>query len=133
MRYLPILMAAASCAALCGCFGPRFVKSAELPRSEATVSIRKTRDAETRIDLAVKHLKQPEKLVPPGYLYVAWVRRDMEAPALNIGVLELDRNLNGELHALTPLNHFELFVTAESSPEIDKPTGSPLLWARYKD
>jgi hypothetical protein len=132
MKRHPIVLAAAA-AALCGCFGPRFVRSPDLPKAQATVRIYKTRDAETRIDLAVKHLSRPEKLIPPGYLYVAWVRRDKEGPALNIGVLELDKELNGELHALTPLNRFDLFVTAESSAEIENPTGAPLLWARYKN
>lgn len=76
MKLLPSVIAAAVAGALCGCFGPRLVKGADLPQAEGSVRFHKTRDDQTRIDLAVKHLTQPEELVPPAYLYVAWVRGD---------------------------------------------------------
>lgn len=133
MKFISITAAAAMAAGLCGCFGPRLVRSPDLRQAEGSVSFRKTRDAETRIDLALKHLIQPEELIPPGYLYVAWVRGDAETPATKIGALEMDGKLNGELHVLTPLKRFDLFVTAESSADSDSPTGLPLFWATYQD
>lgn len=130
MGYLRSVAIIAAAASLSGCFGPRLIKSRDLPQAEGSVKFRKTRDLKTRIDLVVKNLERPEELIPPGYLYVAWVRGDVEAPMLNIGVLTLDKDLKGELRVLTDLNEFDLFVTAESSVEIDKPTGATLLWAR---
>lgn len=129
MRIFSIAMIAVA-GALCGCFGPRLAKSPDLPQTEGKVRFHRTRDAQTRIDLKLKHLAQPEELTPPGYLYVAWVRGDKEALPQKVGSLEMDKDLKGELSALTPLNRFDLFVTAESSPEIENPTGLPLLWAR---
>lgn len=128
IRLLSLVLAAL--AGLCGCSRPQLIKSPDLPGAEGRIAFRKTRDARTSIELEVKRLTQPEELLPPGYLYVAWVRADAEARPLNMGALELDKDLNGKLRALTHLKRFEVFVTAESSLEIDDPTGLPLLWAR---
>ena len=135
--------------AFCACSGPRLRKSADLAEAQAIVKFKKTRDAETRIDLVIKHLKQPEEMVPPGYLYVAWVRGDKVAPgpldyaawvrgdkgvpAVNIGALQLNKDLTGELRTVIPLHRFDFFVTVESAPDIGAPTGAPLLWSRYEE
>lgn len=133
MKTLTIALAAAACAALCGCFGPRLTTSSDLRQVEGSVSFRRMRDAQTRIDLTVNHLTQPEELEQPGRRYVAWVRADGAVPPVNIGALEIDKEMRGELHALTHLTRFDLFVTAEASAQNDSPTGRPLIWTRYEE
>ena len=72
-----------------------------------------------------------EKLSPPAGNYVVWTRATTGAPAQNIGELKVDKDLNGELNAETPLHSFDLFVTVEASGQVQEPSGQRLLWTNY--
>ena len=120
--------------ALSGCGGaPKLNTSSEIPAAEASVKFERTRNDNTEIDLRVKHLADPEKLTPPAQTYVAWVRADKDEAPQNIGGLVVDDKLNGKLKTVTPMHSFELFVTAEASGQVRKPTGKPLLWTSYSN
>ena len=124
----------AVCAALSACAGldvggRQLHRSPEVRSAEGTVKFQKIGSDETGIELRVKNLKEPEEMVPPGYSYVAWVRSTPEDPAHNVGPLNLDDDLSGELRTETPLRRFELFVTAEPTSDAAEPTGQRLLWA----
>lgn len=132
-RWLAILLAAAlsSCAAL---GGPRKLK-AEADAAGAKGEVRFTRvdRSVTAIDLRVSGLPDPEKLSPPGYVYIAWVRAGREAPARNVGFLNLGPRRTAELRALTEEDCSELFVTAEGASDVETPTGPRLLWTRGRN
>lgn len=85
----------------------------------------------TKIDLRVEHLAQPDKLTPRSYYYVVWAKANKDAAPQNIGALSVDHGLAGRLQTEIPLHSCELFLTAEASGESRQPTGERLLWTRY--
>jgi len=109
----------------------RLSSSPTLPAVEGNAKFVATKNNNTRITLTVKHLPQPEKLTPPANQYIVWTRAGEYEAAQNIGALVVDKNLNGKLETETPLHTFELFITAEASGQIQRPSGEPLLWINY--
>lgn len=101
------------------------------PSAEGTVTFGKGKNGNTSIDLSVRHLAQPGRLTPPENVYVVWTRRSGNAPPTNIGMLTVDKDLTGTLTTVTPLQSFELFITAEQAGTVDKPSGPPLLWTSH--
>jgi hypothetical protein len=85
------------------------------------------------ISLSIKHLPDPETLEPPAWAYVAWIRSSASSLPLNLGPLNVGKDLHGELKTITQLREFELFVTAEPTAGAERPSGEPLLWtSRYE-
>lgn len=127
-RWTAIVLAAAlsSCAAL---GGPRKLRGeADAAGAKGEVRFTRVDRSVTAIDLRVSGLPDPEKLNPPGYVYIAWVRADREAPPRNVGYLNIGPRRSGELRALTEHDCAELFVTAEGASDVESPTGPRLLW-----
>jgi len=122
------VLAAACAAFVAGCAPRPLARHPEARVGEAGVAFKDNTDGSTRIDLAVTGLEEPERLVPPAYTYVAWVRSGADAPAQNLGPLNFDKELRGRLQAVTPLRSFEFFVTAEATSQAEQPTRLPLLW-----
>lgn len=130
MRIIAAVLVAAG---LSGCSslapGRRLHRSESIPEAVGVVSFKALSADETLIELRVRRLSDPERLTPPGYAYVTWVRSTPNDAAQNVGSLWLDSDLDGELRTVAPLRRFELFVTAEPSGDAEKPTGERLLWA----
>lgn len=61
-------------------------------------------------------------LTPSKTVYVVWAQT-ASAPPENLGELEVENNLKGELKTITPQRNFELLVTAENDPRATAPTG----------
>lgn len=119
--------ALSSCAALGG--GRTLAIGPDAPAAVGKVRFTRMAGSATAVDLRVRHLPPPERLDPPGYAYVAWVRAAREDPPLNLGGLVMRDDRSGELRALTELACTELFVTAEATSDAERPTGRRLLWA----
>jgi hypothetical protein len=131
-----LFLAAAVALSLSSCGtveGSRRLKRADalLPHASGVVKFKRLSGEDTLIDLRVKRLAEPDKLTPPGYMYVAWVRGSVDDPPQNVGSLVLDKDMRGELRTITPLQRFEVFVTAESASDVEKPSGERLLWADH--
>ncbi|MHB2025901.1 MAG: hypothetical protein ACYCPQ_04590 [Elusimicrobiota bacterium] len=124
---------------LSGCallFGNPFSKmsvSPTIPAAEGTVRFAKAGNGNTSINVEVNHLANTEKLTPPTNNYVVWVLKNQNEQPQNIGALIIDKNLTGTLETITPLHSFRLFITAEGSGQVQKPTGNELLWIDYND
>jgi len=131
-----ILAAFVSCAAASGCalfssgVSPMSTSPTN-PAAQGQVKFKKATNDNTSIDLEVKHLADPQKLTPPAQNYVVWTRANKDAAPQNIGALSVDDDLTGTLKTVTPLHSFELFISAESSGQVQTPTGVPLLWTNY--
>lgn len=127
-RCMAAVLAAAlsSCAALGG--PKKLSREADVAGAEGVVRFTKVDRSVTAIDLRVRGLPDPEKLTPPGYVYIAWVRAGREAPPRNVGYLNIGPRATGELRALTEHDCSELFVTAEGSSDVERPSGPRLLW-----
>jgi hypothetical protein len=130
MRLMSITAAVAalsSCAALGG--GRSLSRGPDMPAAVGEVSFTRMGAGGTAVDLRVKHLNPPERLNPPGYTYVAWVRARRDEAPTNLGFLNMAPDLSGELRALAPVECSELFITAEATGDAERPTGRRLLWA----
>ena len=80
------------------------------------------------LDLDVKHLAPPEKVIVGATAFVVWVKdANSETDPHNLGALKVDENLHGSMKAVTSLRSFDLYVTAEPSATTDQPSGEPLL------
>ncbi len=128
--------AVAVVAALAGCAmfgtdGRTLSTSPDLPAAEGKAWFGKTQNDNVWVNVEVKHLAHPDKLTPPGNVYVVWTRANKDAEAQNIGALVVGPNLTGLLRSDTALHSFDLFVTAEASGQVQKPTGAPILWTSY--
>jgi hypothetical protein len=130
---LAVTLAMSGCAMLGigGKEGIRLSTSSTLPAVEGRAKFTVTINDNTSIELTVKHLAHPERLTPPASYYVVWTRATKDAPAQSIGALVVDKNLNGKLVTETSLHSFELFITAETSSQVQEPSGQPLLWMNY--
>jgi hypothetical protein len=102
--------------------------SPDIPAASGKVKFGKAGNGNTSIDLMVKYLADPQKLQPPGAVYVAWVSADKDSPAQNMGALMVNDRREGTLKTVTALRTFQLFVTAEASGQVQTPTGNRLLW-----
>lgn len=125
---IPAAVAAlSSCAALGG--GRSLSRGPELAAAEGEVSFTRMPGSGTAVDLRVKHLREPERLDPPGYAYVAWAQARSDEPPVNLGLLNMAPDLSGELRVMTEVPCTELFITAEASGDAERPSGRRLLWA----
>lgn len=80
------------------------------------------------LSLTVKaeHLAQPSALTPPENVYVVWLQQPNQKPQ-NLGELQVDGKLNGELRTQTAFKHFKIFITAEQRAQIDVPQAQTVL------
>lgn len=125
---VPAAVAAlSSCAAFGG--GRALSRGPELAAAEGEVSFTRVPAGGTAVDLRVKHLREPERLDPPGYAYVAWAQARRDEPPVNLGLLNMAPDMSGELRVMTEAPCTELFITAEASGDAERPTGRRLLWA----
>lgn len=119
--------ALSSCAGLGG--GRPLSRGPELPAAAGEVRFTRLAGSGTAVSVRVENLAEPERLDPPGYAYVAWVRTGREDPPSNLGCLSMRGDFSGELRALTTVDCSELFITAEATGDAERPTGRRLLWA----
>jgi len=105
--------------------------SPDIPAAQGKAKFSKTNDGNIAINLSVKYLADPQKLMPPAAVYAVWVSKDKDSAAQNIGALKVGKDREGSLKSVTPLHAFDLFVTAEANGQIQAPTGPRLLWIDY--
>lgn len=107
-----------------------FASSPRVPSAEGTVKTSDAGNNNTGIDVQVKHLARPQKLDPSATTYVVWARPlgDFGRPQ-SLGALSVDQELTGRLSGTTAFRDFEVFITAESSAQVQDPRGERLLWA----
>lgn len=103
--------------------------SANVPAATGTVKAKTDKaNGNTIFEIKVSHLANPSSLTPPANVYVVWVR-PRGGDATIQGAIGLDKNLNGELKAVTTLKEFDLFITAEQSATVTVPSDVVILQA----
>jgi hypothetical protein len=130
-NYIPVVLLAMFAVWLWSCASSGLSFSPKIPAAEGTVKFAKADNGNTNIHLVVKHLANPHNLTPSANAYVVWVQDDKKSTPEKIGVLVVDQNLDGELKGVTSLHNFEMFVTGETSGQVNKPTGDSLFWTSY--
>jgi hypothetical protein len=104
-----------------------------IPAAEGRMTINLNDDHNSHLKVNVKRLASPEEIRPGASNYVVWMRpaEGTEARPQNMGTLLIDDKLEGSLDISTPLQAFNLFVTAETNGKVSGPSGEQLMWASY--
>ena len=102
---------------------------ANLPASEGVALVSEGPNGNTALRVKVKHLAIPEKVAPGAEVYVVWVTPHDGGRPQNVGVLKVDKDLEGALNTVTPLKNFRVTVTAEPSGEVQAPTNEEVFSA----
>ena len=131
MRSLRTSLVAAAVALVCGCASGntlRLTGSPQVPAAQGTVFVSRGANNNTLLRIDVHHLAPPERVAPGASALVAWVSSTAAGGSpQNVGALQVNGKLEGELHTITPLQDFDLMITAEPSPTVVSPSGTPLL------
>jgi hypothetical protein len=108
-----------------------FEPSSVTPAAMGEVATTIEPNGNTKLTVNVQHLAPPDRVTPGATVYVVWVAPPEEgATATNLGALRVDADLRGKLEAVTPLRGFDLKITAEETPTVDEPHGTPVLSVR---
>lgn len=97
-----------------------------VPGAAGKVKTGKDKNGNTKVDVEVKHLADPEKLAPPKSLYLVWFQQKGGAPEVQ-GKLMVSKNLEGKLTTSTPMKSFDVFITAEGDATVKAPAGPEVL------
>jgi hypothetical protein len=97
-----------------------------VPSATGKVDVDKDKNGNHVLKVRVYHLVDPEKLTPPRNGYVVWMQPKGKDPE-NLGMLKVNKDLEGSLEATTPYKNFTVFVTAEENPKPDSPSGDEIL------
>src|SRR5690242_1196466 len=100
--------------------------SAAVPGAQGRLSVGHDSNGNSSVKIQVNHLAQPNSLTPPATNYVVWIQPE-NRPAEPAGVLQVGKDLNGELTTTTPYQKFDIFITAESAPNPATPSGSEVM------
>ena len=97
-----------------------FPVSAIAPAAHGTAKIKTDKNNNYQIDLAIKHLANPDRLNPPKSQYVVWMLAE-NGQNKNLGGIVSDRSNNAKLTATTPFKPIQIFVTAEDAGDVVQP------------
>lgn len=105
-----------------------------IPAAQGEVEVRasKSQNKNTRVEVRVEHLAEPGAVSPGANTYVVWARPEGGWEVQNLGALRVGDDLSGTLTTVTPFRRFELFITAERSAQVMRPSGAELLSAQLK-
>jgi hypothetical protein len=83
----------------------------------------------TRLNITVKNLAPPERLVSDGTDFVVWARKDDDTPWQRVGALKYDTEARkGELvGASVPQTRFEMVITLEKQSDPVSPSPSVVI------
>ena len=97
----------------------------KLPAATGKVKVKEEKDGNTRVKVEVAHVAQPDDVFNANN-YVVWLK-PRSGIAQNVGVLSIDKKLNGSLETKTPFKEFTVIVTAERSPNVTMRAGQSIM------
>src|SRR5687768_3407558 len=92
--------------------------SSSLPASEGVALVSEGPNGNTALRVKVKHLAYPQRVAAGAEVYVVWVTPHDGGRPQNVGVMMIDKELEGSLNTVTPLKKFKVSVTPEMSGEV---------------
>lgn len=101
-----------------------FPVSSVIPSADAVAKIKKDKNNNYQIDLAVKNLTSPDRLSPPRQMYVVWIQTDLDT--INLGQLKSSKSVfsssrNASMTTTTPHKPSRFIITAEDQANINEP------------
>lgn len=100
--------------------------SPKVPAAQGEIEVKQESNGNLSLTVKAEHLAQPSALTPPENVYVVWLQQPNQKPQ-NLGELQVDGKLNGELRTQTAFKHFKIFITAEQRAQIDVPQAQTVL------
>ena len=98
--------------------------------AEAKVALKKAEGGNTELHIEANHLAPAKRVRDDAEQYVVWVEPlNGSGPPQNVGALPVDKDLEAELRAITPLHQFQVYVTPEPSGDAVHPSGPKVLAA----
>ena len=97
------------------------------PAATASIHANSDRNGNLDITLEAKHLAPPDRLAQPHTVYVVWIQAPGKE-SQQLGVLRVNTDdMAASLRTKTPYRSFDLFVTAEDSPQPAAPSSAEVL------
>lgn len=111
-----------------------FETSTVMPTADGAVKVKKDGNNNYSIDINIKHLANPNRLVPSKSLYVVWAETK-ENGTKNIGRLNtssglLSSTLKSSLRTVSPVKPTMIFITAENDATIQYPGSQIIMTTR---
>lgn len=111
-----------------------FETSTVVPTADGSVKVKKDGNNNYSIDINIKHLANPNRLVPSKSLYVVWAETK-ENGTKNIGRLNtssglLSSTLKSSLRTVSPVKPTMIFITAENDAAIQYPGSQVVMTTR---
>ena len=100
----------------------------KIPSAVGKVKVKNEKDGNTRVKVEVEHLAQPSSAFD-ATSYVVWLKPE-HGRAQNVGVLNVDKKLDGSLETRTAFKDFSVIVTAEKDANVMAPTGQSVMDTR---
>jgi hypothetical protein len=97
----------------------------KIPSATGKVKVKGEKDGNTRVKVEVAHLAQPSSTFD-ATTYVVWLKPEA-GRAQNVGVLNVNKDLNGSLETKTAFKDFSVIVTAEKDGNVTAPTGQSVM------
>jgi len=111
-----------------------FSESAIVPAAQGSVKFKKDKNENYAINLTVRNLSEPGRLVESRNTYVVWANTS-NTGVKNLGQLKnasglFSKKLKSELRTTTPFKPEGFFITAENKADITYPGGQVILTTR---
>ena len=97
----------------------------KIPSAVGKVKVKSEDDGNTRVKVEVAHLAKPDSIFD-ATTYVVWLK-PASGHAQNVGVLNVDKKLEGSLETKTAFKDFTVIVTAERNANVTTPTGQSVM------
>jgi hypothetical protein len=105
--------------------------SPRVPASEGELTVTSGENDNTKLKIDVEHLAPPSKVAADATTYVVWARGNgTDQTPRNLGALQVDKGLTGQLTTVTPLRSFALTITPEPSAVVAAPSHDPVMSAQ---
>ena len=104
----------------------RLTAAAAVPAAQGKVSIDHDHNGNDVVHMEVKHLAQPSALTPAKANYVVWIQARGKDPEPQ-GMLRVNDKEEGAFETTTPYKTFDIFVTAEDTPNPTTPSGPEVM------
>jgi hypothetical protein len=121
------------CFAACGTKIP-FTTSTVIPTADGSVKVKRDNNNNYSIDINIKHLADPNRLVPAKTMYVVWAETK-DNGTKNLGRLNtssglLSSTMKSSMRTVSPVKPTMIFITAENDATIQYPGSQIVMTTR---